>query len=182
MLNWLITWSLKNRFLVIVGALMFAGLGVVALRQLDIDAFPDTTPVQVQVNTTAPALSPEEVERQISFPVEQSLAGLPKLDNLQFHALWQQCRLAKENLLSNDEAAEAPLTILGRGSSLIGGTIKGKLVREDVEHLLVDGFFPVVKSDDMPNRTRRAGLVEVGLPYETDAAITRHLATIASGR
>ncbi|MFO0785844.1 MAG: CusA/CzcA family heavy metal efflux RND transporter [Phycisphaerales bacterium] len=82
MLNWLITWSLKNRFLVIVGALMFAGLGVVALRQLDIDAFPDTTPVQVQVNTTAPALSPEEVERQISFPVEQSLAGLPKLDNL----------------------------------------------------------------------------------------------------
>jgi molecular chaperone DnaK (HSP70) len=103
-------------------------------------------------------------------------AKLPKLDNLQFHALWQQCRLAKENLLSNDEAAEAPLTILGRGSSLIGGTIKGKLVREDVEHLLVDGFFPVVKSDDMPNRTRRAGLVEVGLPYETDAAITRHLA------
>ena len=70
MLNWLITWSLKNRFLVIVGALLFAGLGVIALRQLDIDAFPDTTPVQVQINTTAPALSPEEVERQISFPVE----------------------------------------------------------------------------------------------------------------
>ena len=82
MLNWLITWSLKNRFLVIVGALLFAGLGVIALRQLDIDAFPDTTPVQVQINTTAPALSPEEVERQISFPVEQSLAGVPKLENL----------------------------------------------------------------------------------------------------
>lgn len=82
MLNWLITWSLKNRFLVIVGALLFAGLGLIALRQLDIDAFPDTTPAQVQINTTAPALSPEEVERQISFPVEQSLSGVPKLENL----------------------------------------------------------------------------------------------------
>ena len=82
MLNWIITWSLKNRFLVIIGALLFAGLGAIALRQLDIDAFPDTTPVQVQINTTAPALSPEEVERQISFPVEQSLAGVPKLENL----------------------------------------------------------------------------------------------------
>lgn len=82
MLNWLITWSLKNRFLVIVGAMLFAGLGLIALRQLDIDAFPDSTPAQVQINTTAPALSPEEVERQISFPVEQSLSGVPNLENL----------------------------------------------------------------------------------------------------
>ncbi len=101
---------------------------------------------------------------------------MPKLDKLQFHALWQQCRLAKENLLSNPEQAEAPLTILGRGSSLIGGAIKGKLTREDVERLLVDGFFPVVQATDMPERRRGAGLMEVGLPYEPDAAITRHLA------
>jgi heavy metal efflux system protein len=82
MLNWIITWSLKNRFLVIVGSLLFAGLGALALRQLDIDAFPDTTPVQVQINTIAPSLSPEEVERQITFPVEQSLSGIPRLENL----------------------------------------------------------------------------------------------------
>lgn len=82
MLNWIITWSLKNRFLVIVGSLLFAGLGVLALRQLDIDAFPDTTPAQVQINTIAPSLSPEEVERQITFPVEQSLSGIPRLENL----------------------------------------------------------------------------------------------------
>lgn len=82
MLNWIITWSLRNRFLVIVGALVFAGLGAAALRHLDIDAFPDTTPAQVQVNTTAPALSPEEVERQITFPVEQALGGLPRLESL----------------------------------------------------------------------------------------------------
>lgn len=103
-------------------------------------------------------------------------ARMGKLDAMQFHALWQQCRLAKENLLSNDELAEAPLTVLGRGSSLIGGTIKGKLTRAEVETLLVDGFFPLVSSHDMPARQRRSGLLEVGLPYEPDAAITRHLA------
>ncbi len=107
----------------------------------------------------------------------QSVAQrLPKLDNLQFLSLWQQCRLAKEALLSNPEAREQAVTILGRGSSLIGGSIRGKLSRDEVEKLLVDGFFPVVASQDMPNRQRRAGLMEVGLPYEPDAAITRHLA------
>ncbi len=58
------------------------GRGALALGGLDIDAFPDTTPVQVQVNTTAPSLAPEEVETQITFPVEQALSGLPKLKSL----------------------------------------------------------------------------------------------------
>ncbi len=53
-----------------------------ALRRLDVDAFPDTTPVQVQINTVAPALGPEEVERQITFPIEQGLSGLPGLEQL----------------------------------------------------------------------------------------------------
>ena len=102
--------------------------------------------------------------------------SMPRLDKLQLHALSQQCRLAKETLLSAESTADAvPLTLLGRGSSLIGGTIKGKLTRAQVETLLVDGFFPVVASDEMPAR-RRTGLLEVGLPYEPDPAITRHLA------
>lgn len=75
MLNLIIDWSLRNRFIVIVASLLFAGLGVMALKDLDIDAFPDTTPVQVQINTVAPSLGPEEVERQISFPVEQRSAA-----------------------------------------------------------------------------------------------------------
>lgn len=82
MLNWIINWSLNNRFLVIVGSVLFAGLGLIALRSLDIDAFPDTTPAQVQINTVAPSLSPEEVERQITFPVEQALGGLPRIENM----------------------------------------------------------------------------------------------------
>jgi cobalt-zinc-cadmium resistance protein CzcA len=82
MLNWLIDFSLRHRALVILGAVLMAGVGVVSLRQLDIDAFPDTTPVQIQINTVAPALSPEEVERQITFPVEQAISGLPGLEDL----------------------------------------------------------------------------------------------------
>lgn len=82
MLNWIIDFSLRHRALVILAVLVFAAAGVVSLRHLDIDAFPDTTPVQVQINTVAPSLSPEEVERQITFPVEQAISGLPGLEML----------------------------------------------------------------------------------------------------
>jgi cobalt-zinc-cadmium resistance protein CzcA len=81
-LNWVIEFSLKNRFLVILVVLAFAALGVASVRRLGLDAFPDTTPVQVQINTVAPSLGPEEVEQQITFPVEQVLSGLPRLQSL----------------------------------------------------------------------------------------------------
>ncbi|MFN0195864.1 MAG: efflux RND transporter permease subunit, partial [Planctomycetaceae bacterium] len=68
--------------LVILCVLAAGVLGVFSLQHLDIDAFPDTTPVQVQINTVAPALSPEEVERQITFPIEQAISGLPGLEQL----------------------------------------------------------------------------------------------------
>ena len=79
MLNWLITWSLQHRLLVL--ALLAASVlaGVVSIRSLDVDAFPDTTPVQVQINTVAPALGPEQIEQQITFPIEQAISGLPDL-------------------------------------------------------------------------------------------------------
>ncbi len=79
MLNWIIDASLKNRFLVLLGAVAFAAAGAYSLTRLDVDAFPDTTPVQVQINTTAPALGPEEAETQITFPIEQALSGMPGL-------------------------------------------------------------------------------------------------------
>lgn len=82
MLNAVIEFALKYRWAVIAGALALAAAGGVAVRFLDIDAFPDTTPVQVQINTVAPALGPAEVEQQITGPVEQALAGLPKLERL----------------------------------------------------------------------------------------------------
>ena len=79
MLNWIIDVSLRHRLAVILGAVLLAGAGVVALLGLDIDAFPDTTPVQVQINTNAPALGPAAVEQQITFPIEQALGGMPRL-------------------------------------------------------------------------------------------------------
>ena len=81
-LNRIIDFSLRNRLLVILGVMAAAVAGVVSLRHLDIDAFPDTTPVQVQINSVAPALGPEEVERQITFPIEQAISGLPGLQQL----------------------------------------------------------------------------------------------------
>jgi hypothetical protein len=80
------------------------------------------------------------------------------------------------SLSSPSGRAEAPIAILGRGSSLIGGTIKAKLTRAEVEALLVDGFFPAVASTEMPAARPAAGFVELGLPYASDPAITRHLA------
>jgi molecular chaperone DnaK (HSP70) len=101
-----------------------------------------------------------------------------KLDAIQFHALWQQCRAAKEALLSDAEGAPAehPLTILGRGTGLVGGTLRGKISREDVRALLLEGFFPVVPADAAPQKQRRTALLEVGLNYASDPAVTKHLA------
>lgn len=82
MLTWIIDWCLRNRFIVVLAGVIVAGAGSFSLLHLDVDAFPDTTPVQVQVNTVAPALGPEEVERQITLPLEQTLAGLPRLQLL----------------------------------------------------------------------------------------------------
>lgn len=82
MLERIITWSLNNRILVMIGLAGIIGIGVSSLQKLNIDAFPDTTPIQVQINTAAPALVPEEVERQITFPVEMAMSGMPGLDQL----------------------------------------------------------------------------------------------------
>ncbi len=70
MLNWLIEASLKNRLLVCVLAAALVVVGGRSLSLLPIDAFPDTTPVQVQINTSVPALSPQEAEQQVTIPVE----------------------------------------------------------------------------------------------------------------
>jgi cobalt-zinc-cadmium resistance protein CzcA len=82
MLNSLITFSLRNRFVILLLAVVLAVLGVQAAVRLPLDAFPDTTPVQVQINTVAPSLPPEEVERLISFPIEHALGGLLRLEEV----------------------------------------------------------------------------------------------------
>ncbi len=82
MLDRILEWSLRNRFIVLALAGVLVIGGLFAMRDLPIDAVPDVTNVQVQVLTTAPALGPEEVERFITTPVELSMSGLPALEEV----------------------------------------------------------------------------------------------------
>jgi cobalt-zinc-cadmium resistance protein CzcA len=77
LLNAVIDWSLRHRFLVVAAAVGFAAVGLWSVPSLPIDAFPDTTPVQVQINATAPGLGAEEIEKRITIPVEHAVTGLP---------------------------------------------------------------------------------------------------------
>jgi hypothetical protein len=100
-----------------------------------------------------------------------------RIDSRQMQALWNNCRLAKERLLNPESTAlEQPVTILGKGTGLVGGTIKASLQRGDIDQVIGEGFLPAVGSNDMPAAQRRVGLQELGLPYAADPAITRHLA------
>ena len=99
-----------------------------------------------------------------------------RVDTWQLQGLWHQCRMAKEKLFAEPKSQKQPITLLGKGSKLVGGTVKTELRREDLERVLTDGFFPVVRSDEMPARQRRIGLQELGLPYAADPAVTKHLA------
>ena len=79
MFDAIVSWSLNNRLAVLVLSAALVVGGLLALQQLPIDAFPDTTPIQVQINTNAPSLNPVEIEQQITFPVEQAIGGIPGL-------------------------------------------------------------------------------------------------------
>jgi hypothetical protein len=99
-----------------------------------------------------------------------------RIDTWQLQTLWHQCRVAKETLFAQPGRDEHPITVVGKSRKLIGGTIRTKLHRADLDQMLLDGFFPTVGSADMPARRRQVGLQELGLPYAADAAVTRHLA------
>ncbi len=107
-------------------------------------------------------------------------ARLGRISAAQLQQLWANCRVAKEQLLDPEFSGdEVPVTILGRGTGLVGGTLKAALTRADVSQVM-EGFFPLVESTDMPARQSRAAVQEIGLPYATDAAVTRHLARFLS--
>ncbi|ACL02471.1 putative DnaK-related protein (molecular chaperone) [Desulfatibacillum aliphaticivorans] len=103
-----------------------------------------------------------------------------KLDAWQMRGLWQTCRSAKEGLLSGQGPESVPISILGRGSGLIAGTIRSELINQEVREILTNGFFPVVPKDAMPATQGRAGMREGGLVYASDPAISKHLAGFLS--
>ena len=78
----LMAWSMRNKALVLVALLLWVAGGIYAAQQLSLDAVPDVTNVQVQILTTSPGLSPTEVERRVTMPIERSMAGLPDTTEL----------------------------------------------------------------------------------------------------
>jgi molecular chaperone DnaK (HSP70) len=111
---------------------------------------------------------------------ETRLAGgdaqAPRLSAARMAQLTERCRAAKEQLLAAGAPERVAVTLLGAGAKLIGGSRSVDLTRDEVERLVVDGFFPMGGADEEARRTR-GGIVEFGLPYASDAAITRHLAS-----
>lgn len=97
-----------------------------------------------------------------------------KVQPAEYALLVEQCRQAKERLLASDAPDDCHVTLLGEGGRLIGGTRSVRLSQAEVLPLVLEGFFPRVNPDEHPDR-RRSGVVEFGLPYARDPAITRHL-------
>jgi len=99
-----------------------------------------------------------------------------RLEPWQIQALTHSCRDAKEKIFNQQDIDNVPLVVANRGSSLIGGTLRTELTRDEVNRVLVEGFLPQVPVSDRPVSRPRSGLRTAGLPYAQDAAITRHLA------
>jgi Hsp70 protein len=126
-------------------------------------------------------LGGDNMDLALAHAVAQALAAKgTKLDAGQLLALAHSTRQAKEQILAADGAETAPVTVLGRGSKVIGGTLKAQLTRAEVNRVLLDGFFPECPRNVEPARQRAGGLQELGLPYVADPAITRHLAYFLS--
>ncbi len=106
-------------------------------------------------------------------------AGKPlELDRWQRTALQHAARVAKEVLLSDGKKDTSQIAIAGKGSKMVGGTLRTELTRAEVASSIVDGFFPMVDASARPAVRPRTGLVEMGLPYAQDPGVTRHLAAL----
>jgi hypothetical protein len=126
-------------------------------------------------------LGGDNMDLTLARVLQQRLAASGHVtDTWQLQGLWHQCRMAKEKLFESPDMQKHPITLLGKGTKLIGGTIKTELARTDLDQVLIEGFFPKVGSGELPARQRRVGFQELGLPYAADPAITKHLARFLS--
>ena len=122
-------------------------------------------------------LGGDNMDLALAHVVRERLAGQgTQLDEWQLRGLVHGCRAAKEKLLAHGAGDKEPVVVLGRSRKVIGGTLRTDVTRAEVEAALIDGFFPEVAADARPQVARRIGLKEIGLPYASDPAITRHVA------
>lgn len=98
-----------------------------------------------------------------------------KLDTWQFHSLVHEARRVKERIMTQDDEI-LPVTLAGRGSSLFSSTLQVEAHRKEVLNLILDGFFPEIDFNELPQSGEEFGLEEFGLPFESEPALTKHLA------
>ncbi|MDP9035313.1 MAG: Hsp70 family protein [Myxococcota bacterium] len=129
-------------------------------------------------------LGGDNMDLALAHVVRQKLEGQGKsLDRWQQASLVHACRSAKEQFLGDptvSEASSVPIAIASRGSALLGAMLRTELTGEEVARVLVEGFFPFVDATARPISRPRSGLTALGLPYASDAAVTRHLAAFLS--
>jgi hypothetical protein len=119
-------------------------------------------------------LGGDNLDLTLAWLVEAKI-GKP-LSIRQRSALRRQCAAAKERMLADPALKSVEITVLGAGSSLIGGTLKTEILREEALELVLEGFLPFCDVNDQPKEERKSVFRELGLPYVSDPAITRHLA------
>jgi len=121
-------------------------------------------------------LGGDNIDLALAHLAEQRITkGEKKLSAADLSQLLEQCRIAKETLLAEDAPEKVNVTLLGGGSRLIGGSRSAQLDKKEVREIALDGFFPLSKLTDLPDR-KRSGVVEFGLPYAAEPAISKHIA------
>ena len=123
-------------------------------------------------------LGGDNLDLTLAWLVEAKLGT--QLSIRQRSALRRQCAAAKERILADANLKSVEITVLGAGASLIGGTLKTEILREEALELALEGFLPFCGVDEKPSEEKRSLFRELGLPYVSDPAITRHLAAFLS--
>jgi molecular chaperone DnaK (HSP70) len=118
-------------------------------------------------------LGGDNLDLTLAWLVETKLGA--QLSIRQRSGLRRQCSAAKEKLLNDPNLKSVEITVLGSGSSLIGKTLKTEILREEALELALEGFLPSSARGELPKEEKRSLFRELGLPYVTDPAVTRHL-------
>ena len=122
-------------------------------------------------------LGGDNMDLALAYALRASLESEGKsIGDTQFLSLIHSAGKAKEAMLEDETIPEFPIAVPSRGSSLFGGTVSTRLDRTTLEQIVLDGFFATTGIEDLPQKARRAGLQEFGLPYASDPVISKHLA------
>jgi molecular chaperone DnaK (HSP70) len=124
-------------------------------------------------------LGGDNLDLTLAWLVESKLGK--QLSLRQRSGLRRQCAAAKERLLSEPDLKSVEITVLGGGTSLVGGTLKTEILREEVLELALEGFLPECELAEKPQEDEKSPFRELGLPYVSDPAVTRHLAQFLAG-